>query len=110
MCIDNYLQADPRGCHRYAGRTIGDNILDFASGTQAHFENIMFLLITFTHPHFVFPPPISSKYQTASTAAAASIAAATGGVPAPAEAAASTMWEQVKVPFEDTIYDIDFDR
>jgi len=31
-------------------------------------------------------------------------------VPAPAEAAASTMWEQVKVPFEDTIYDIDFDR
>jgi len=47
--------------------------------------------------------------QTASTAAAASIAAATGGVPAPAEAAASTMWEQVKVPFEDTIYDIDFD-
>lgn len=47
--------------------------------------------------------------QTASAAAAASIAAATGGVPAPAEAAASTMWEQVKVPFEDTIYDIDFD-
>ena len=54
----------------------------------------------------------SSKlyHQTASAAAAASIAAATGGVPAPAEAAASMMWEQVKVPFEDTIYDIDFDR
>ena len=58
MCIDNYLQADPRGCHKCVGRTIGDSILDIASGTQAHFENIMFLLITFTHPHFVFPPPI----------------------------------------------------
>ena len=49
-------------------------------------------------------------FQTASAAAAASIAAATSGIPAPAEAAASQMWEQVKVPFEDTVYDIDFDR
>lgn len=67
--------------------------------------------IIVTHNLVLFPasstPP---NKQTASAAAAASIAAATGGVPAPAEAAASMMWEQVKVPFEDTIYDIDFDR
>lgn len=83
--------------------------LGTASGTQAHFETMTFLLITFTHPTLCSLTNLS-KYQTASAAAAASIAAATGGVPAPAEAAASMMWEQVKVPFEDTIYDIDFDR
>jgi len=48
--------------------------------------------------------------QTASAAAAASVAVASTGIPAPAEAAASKMWEKVPVPFEDTIYDIDFDR
>ena len=77
--------------------------------TRAHFED-EFLLITFTHTPLCVPSANSSKYQTASATAAASIAAATGGAPAPAEAAASKMWEQVKVPFEDTIYDIDFDR
>jgi len=70
----------------------------------------LFLVITFYSPPLCVPSAYSSKYQTASAAAAASIAAATGGAPAPAEAAASKMWEQVKVPFEDTIYDIDFDR
>jgi hypothetical protein len=30
-------------------------------------------------------------------------------LPAPSEAA-SQMWKQVKVPFEDTLYDLDFDR
>lgn len=47
--------------------------------------------------------------KTASAAAAASVAVASTGIPAPAEAAASKMWEKVPVPFEDTIYDIDFD-
>eukprot|EP00559_Dactyliosolen_fragilissimus_P000687 CAMPEP_0184867118 /NCGR_PEP_ID=MMETSP0580-20130426/25054_1 /TAXON_ID=1118495 /ORGANISM="Dactyliosolen fragilissimus" /LENGTH=407 /DNA_ID=CAMNT_0027367167 /DNA_START=114 /DNA_END=1337 /DNA_ORIENTATION=- len=47
--------------------------------------------------------------QTASAAAAASVASVTGGAPAPAEAAASTMWKKVPVPFEDTVFDIDFD-
>ena len=67
----------------------------------------MFQLTPWMFP--AYRPFLQLCYQTAS-AAAASIAAATGGVPAPAEAAASMMWEQVKVPFEDTIYDIDFDR
>ena len=29
--------------------------------------------------------------------------------PAPAEAAAYNLWTKVEVPFEDTVYDIDFD-
>jgi photosystem II stability/assembly factor-like uncharacterized protein len=48
--------------------------------------------------------------KTASTAAALSVASVTsafGHVPA-AEAASSKMWTRVNVPFEDTIYDIDF--
>lgn len=47
--------------------------------------------------------------KTGSAAAAASIASITGGMPAPAEAASSKAWEQIKLPFEDTLYDIDFD-
>jgi len=47
--------------------------------------------------------------KTASAAAAASIASVTGGMPAPAEAAATAMWTKAQVPFEDTVYDIDFD-
>jgi len=47
--------------------------------------------------------------QTATAAAAASIATISGGVPAPAEAAATKLWKKVNVPFEDTVYDIDFD-
>lgn len=49
--------------------------------------------------------------KTATTAA--SVAALTtfgaASAPLPAEAAASKMWTQVKVPFDDTVYDIDFD-
>jgi photosystem II stability/assembly factor-like uncharacterized protein len=47
--------------------------------------------------------------KTASATAAIGIASVTGGAPAPAEAAASTMWTKAKVPFEETVYDIDFD-
>jgi photosystem II stability/assembly factor-like uncharacterized protein len=48
--------------------------------------------------------------KTASTGAAVSFASM-GSLVAPqvAEAAASKMWAKVDVPFEDTIYDIDFD-
>lgn len=49
--------------------------------------------------------------KTASSAAAASLAVATGNGPAfvqPAEAA-SKMWTPVPLPFEDTLYDIAFD-
>jgi len=47
----------------------------------------------------------------ASTAAAGIAAStlSTGAMPAPAEAASTKMWKKVKLPFEDTIYDIDFD-
>jgi len=50
--------------------------------------------------------------STATTTAAiigSTTAATLGGSPQPASAAASQMWKQVKVPFDDTIYDIDFD-
>jgi len=47
--------------------------------------------------------------QTSAAAALGTIAAVTGGAPAPAEAASSKMWKQIKIPFEDTLYDIDFD-
>jgi len=48
----------------------------------------------------------------AATTAAGATAAAVGGVagiPADAEAATSKMWVPVKLPFTDTLYDIDFD-
>merc|ERR1719174_1507635 len=45
--------------------------------------------------------------KTASAAAAASVAT-TFGLPEPSEAA-SQMWSKVPVPFDDTLYDIDFD-
>ena len=45
---------------------------------------------------------------SASAAAALSIATATGGLAAPAEAASEKRWTQVPLPFEDTVYDIDF--
>mmetsp|Transcript_7486 Transcript_7486/g.18354 ORF Transcript_7486/g.18354 Transcript_7486/m.18354 type:complete len:414 (+) Transcript_7486:189-1430(+) len=50
--------------------------------------------------------------KTGSTVAASALASATGmlGVPAqPTEAASSKMWRPVKVPFSETLYDIDFD-
>eukprot|EP00554_Chaetoceros_debilis_P003360 CAMPEP_0194083514 /NCGR_PEP_ID=MMETSP0149-20130528/9472_1 /TAXON_ID=122233 /ORGANISM="Chaetoceros debilis, Strain MM31A-1" /LENGTH=390 /DNA_ID=CAMNT_0038765941 /DNA_START=92 /DNA_END=1264 /DNA_ORIENTATION=- len=49
-----------------------------------------------------------SKSVTAG--AAASLATMGSAVnPAPAEAAASKLWSRVAIPFEDTVYDIDFD-
>lgn len=47
--------------------------------------------------------------KTGSAAAAASIASVSAGLPAPAEAASSKAWEQVKIDFDDTLYDIDFE-
>lgn len=49
--------------------------------------------------------------KASSAAAAASVAAATGftGAVEPAEAASSQMWTPVDLPFQDTLYDIDFD-
>lgn len=46
--------------------------------------------------------------KTATSAAAASLAFATTGIPEPAEAA-TKMWTPVQLPFEDTLYDISFD-
>lgn len=52
--------------------------------------------------------------KTTSAATAAAVATVAGGVgafPAPASAKTSSrMWTPVKLPFEDTLYDIDFDR
>jgi len=50
--------------------------------------------------------------KTGSTVAATALASATGmlGVPVkPTEAASSKMWKAVKLPFAETLYDIDFD-
>jgi len=50
--------------------------------------------------------------KTGSTVAAAALASATGmiGVPVqPTEAASTKMWKPVKVPFGETLYDLDFD-
>jgi len=51
---------------------------------------------------------ITKSTATTTAAIIGSSAAITVG-PQPVSAAASTMWKQVKVPFDDTIYDIDFD-
>ena len=50
--------------------------------------------------------------EASKTVAVASLASFTSGLtssPAPA-AAATQMWKQVPLPFEDTLYDLDFDR
>lgn len=50
--------------------------------------------------------------STSSSAALGTVAAAAAAVgvsPAPAEAASSQFWKPVKLPFEETLYDIDFD-
>jgi hypothetical protein len=63
----------------------------------------------------LFSPPIDlfvvPPYQTGTVAAAAALATtgAFGVAPKPAEAAASKMWKPIKLPFEETLYDIDFD-
>jgi len=44
-----------------------------------------------------------------SSAAAASAAALTAGIPKVASAASTKKWTPIKVPFDDTLYDIDFD-
>lgn len=46
--------------------------------------------------------------QTAAATAAVSVANIAGNV-APAEAASTKYWKQVQIPFDDTLYDIDFD-
>lgn len=49
--------------------------------------------------------------QTGTAAAAAALATAGsfGVAPKSAEAASSKMWKPIKLPFEETLYDIDFD-
>ena len=48
--------------------------------------------------------------QSGSIAAAATLASSGSlATPMPVEAASSKMWDKIEVPFEDTIYDIDFD-
>ncbi|KAL7536118.1 hypothetical protein ACHAWF_005359 [Thalassiosira exigua] len=52
-------------------------------------------------------------FVTKSAATTAGVALSTltaaGGIPLPASAAATKQWQPVGVPFEDTVYDIDFD-
>lgn len=52
-----------------------------------------------------------TKSTTAATASAVALATTltNAAIPQPANAAASNQWRQVKVPFEDTVYDVDFD-
>jgi len=50
-----------------------------------------------------------SKSATVAGGIALSNLASFSAAPLPAEAAATRQWRQVKVPFEDTVYDIDFD-
>lgn len=54
---------------------------------------------------------VISAFQTGSTVAASALASATGmlGSAQPSEAASSKMWKPVKVPFAETLYDLDFD-
>jgi len=51
---------------------------------------------------------VSKSVSTAAAVSAASISTLSSN-PAPADAAAYQMWKRVPVPFEDTVYDIDFD-
>jgi len=50
-----------------------------------------------------------SKSAATTAGVALSTIAGTTAAPLPASAKASNQWAQVKVPFEDTVYDIDFD-
>lgn len=50
-----------------------------------------------------------SQASVTTAAGIASMAGVTAGSPLPAEAASTKMWKQVALPFEDTLYDIDFD-
>ncbi|KAL3799000.1 hypothetical protein HJC23_005139 [Cyclotella cryptica] len=56
-------------------------------------------------------PPSSLPFQAPmpSSPLAASSLLATSSLPLPASAAATKQWTQIKVPFADTVYDIDFD-
>ena len=49
------------------------------------------------------------SFVSKSAASAGVAALSTLGTATPASAAATKQWKQVKVPFEDTVYDIDFD-
>jgi photosystem II stability/assembly factor-like uncharacterized protein len=50
-----------------------------------------------------------TKSVTAAAATAALATSATFGAPLVANAEKSKAWRQIKIPFEDTVYDIDFD-
>lgn len=50
-----------------------------------------------------------TKSGTAAAGLALSTLATATAIPMPANAAATKQWASVKVPFEDTVYDIDFD-
>lgn len=65
-----------------------------------------------TSPAFGEPKNRRSFVTGTSSAFALATAASitgVGGLPAPASAESSRMWQQIPIPFEDTIYDIDFD-
>jgi len=49
------------------------------------------------------------KTGTGAAAAAVASASAIGNFPEAAEAAATKMWEKIDLPFDDTVYDVDFD-
>lgn len=52
---------------------------------------------------------VAKSASTAASAVALSTLTASTAIPQIANAAASKQWKQVKVPFEDTVYDVDFD-
>lgn len=52
---------------------------------------------------------VTKSAVTTAGVALSTIAGATTALPLPASAKATRQWQQVKVPFEDTVYDIDFD-
>lgn len=52
---------------------------------------------------------VSKNVIKGAASAAAFSGIASTSIPEEAEAAASTMWKKVDLPFEDTVYDIDFD-
>lgn len=73
------------------------------------FVSFLFVLFCCLILSFLLLVPLLG--QTGSAAAAAAFATTTlGAVPQPANAAATKMWKPVKLPFEETLYDIDFDR
>ena len=52
---------------------------------------------------------VTKSASTTAGVALSTVLTAGTGAPLPASAAASKQWTQIKVPFDDTVYDIDFD-